>query len=224
MSDSENMKIWEMLKSTPEEARRKIESGRLKGKTDINPMWRLKMLTQAFGPCGIGWWYEIKKQEIVEGANGVKAAFVDIDLYYRWNGEISKPVPGSGGSLLVASESKGLYTSDECFKMALTDALSVCCKELGMSEDIYFEKGQEPTKYGSTDEPTPPNEPAPQIVYITETDAAALKDLAQKKGVVIEDILAKYKLKELKEMPLALYQKVAAKLKGAPDVQVPKQS
>jgi len=38
----------------------------------------------------------------------------------------------------VAKESKGLYTNDECFKMALTDAISVSCKALGFGADIYW--------------------------------------------------------------------------------------
>lgn len=33
----------------------KAEAGKLKGKTDINPMWRIKVLTETFGPCGEGW-------------------------------------------------------------------------------------------------------------------------------------------------------------------------
>ena len=27
--------------------------------TDINPVWRMKTLTEQYGPCGIGWYYEI---------------------------------------------------------------------------------------------------------------------------------------------------------------------
>ena len=39
-------------------------------------------------------------------------------------------------------ESKGAYVSDECYKMALTDALSVAMKALGVAADVYFEKGK----------------------------------------------------------------------------------
>ena len=47
--------------------------------------------------------------------------------------------------MLVASESKGLYVNDECYKMALTDAISVACKALGMGADVYWNK--DTTKY-----------------------------------------------------------------------------
>ena len=47
--------------------------------------------------------------------------------------------------MFVAKESKGMHTSDECFKMALSDAIGTACKALGMSADIYFSKDK--TKY-----------------------------------------------------------------------------
>ena len=207
---SENMELYIQLQKTPPEAQKRIAAGRLKGMTDINPMWRIKRLTEVFGPCGIGWWYEITDKRIEEGANGEKKAFVDINLFYKWNGEISQPIQGTGGSSFVSAETKGLYTSDECFKMALTDAIGISCKAIGMSADIYFQKDQ--SKYDL--------EPEPQPQLITANDAAALTNLAKRKGVVIDDVLKKYKLKELKDMPFALYQKVVSKMKGAPDVEV----
>ena len=52
---SDNMRIYNAVRAVPEEAKRAITAGRLKGKTDINPMWRIKALTELFGPCGDGW-------------------------------------------------------------------------------------------------------------------------------------------------------------------------
>ena len=135
-----NMEIWSKVENTPKEAQKEIGAGRLKGFTDINPMWRFKCLTEMFGPCGIGWKYEITEKSIVPGANGEAKAFVDILLYYKWNGEWSEGVPGTGGSSLVSAEKNGLYTNDECYKMALSDAIGTACKALGMSADIYFSK------------------------------------------------------------------------------------
>ncbi len=206
---SENMILYQQFQTTPQEAQKTIGAGRLKGMTDINPMWRIKRLTEVFGPCGIGWWYRITDKRIEDGANGEKKAFVDIELFYKLNGEISQPLVGTGGSAFVASESKGLYTNDECFKMALTDAISIACKGLGMSADIYYNKDR--SKYDL---------PSAESSQISNTEAEALKNLAQRKGVAIEDILSKYNLKDLKEMSFALYQKVVTKMKGAPDVKV----
>lgn len=141
----DNLHFYEKLRTVPEDAKQTIEAGRLKGKTNINPMWRIKALTEAFGPCGIGWRYEIVKKEMVPGAGSEIAAFVDINLYIKVDGEWSFPIPGTGGSAFVASERNGPYTSDECYKMALTDALSVACKALGVAADVYW--GNDTTKY-----------------------------------------------------------------------------
>lgn len=141
----ENLTLYNALRVVPDSAKRGISAGRLKGKTDINPMWRIKALTEQFGPCGIGWKYTITEKRLERGAKDEIAAFLDINLYVKIDGQWSDAIPGTGGSAFVASERNGLYTSDECFKMALTDAISVACKALGMGADVYWDKDK--TKY-----------------------------------------------------------------------------
>ena len=134
----DNMRIYNQIKEVPIEAQKKINGGRLNGMTDIKPMWRIEKLTELFGICGFGWKAPIKNKGIIEGANGEKIAIVDINLYIKVNGEWSEPIEGTGGSSFVAKERNGYYTSDECFKMAYTDAISVACKSLGMGANVYW--------------------------------------------------------------------------------------
>lgn len=159
----DNMDLWGKLEKTPKEAQKEISAGRLKGFTDINPMWRFKKLTEVFGPCGIGWKYEVVSTHTMHGHNEEQAAFVNILLYYKKDGEWSAGIPGMGGSMFVAKESKGMHTSDECFKMALSDAIGTACKALGMSADIYFSKDR--SKYTGAQE-------APEFKMETVEDAA----------------------------------------------------
>lgn len=140
-----NMKIYEAVRSAPKTAQKIIKGGKLNGFTDINPMWRIKALTEQFGPCGIGWYPELVRQWIEHGEDGRVAAFCNINLYIKQDGEWSKPVPGTGGSMFTNFEKGALVTSDECYKMAFTDALSVACKHLGFGADIYWDKDR--TKY-----------------------------------------------------------------------------
>lgn len=150
----ENMKLYNLGREVPDVAKKPINAGRLKGMTDINPMWRIKRLTEMFGPCGIGWWYEITEKQLVEDeTTHQKAAFVDILLYFvdPESGCPSHGIPGTGGSSFVAQERNGAYMSDECFKMALTDAISVASKALGIGADVYFDKDR--TKYSNEEEP-----------------------------------------------------------------------
>ena len=136
-----NLDLYEKVRTVPNSAQRKIEAGRLKGKTDINPMWRIKTLTEQFGPCGKGWYYKITDKRLeTSGESGEMAAFVDIELYVKFGEEWSAPIIGTGGSMFLTEERNGLHVSDECFKMALTDAISVACKALGIGADVYWEK------------------------------------------------------------------------------------
>lgn len=147
----ENLKIYNAVRVVPTEAKRSITGGRLKGKTEINPMWRIKTLTDQFGPCGIGWYYEVTKQWLEPSGNEV-AAFVNINLYIKVAGEWSKPIPGVGGAMFVENQKSGAYVSDECYKMATTDAISVACKQLGIGADVYWDADK--TKYTDPAQPT----------------------------------------------------------------------
>ena len=74
--------------------------------------------------------------------------------------------------MFVANETKGLYTSDEAYKMALTDALSVACKALGMGADVYWHGG---TKYTEPDRAEAPK--ATQTAPTTDTASIFLTDV-----------------------------------------------
>lgn len=128
---------YKLHSQPPKDALKKIEKGtRINGMTDINPQWRLEALTNAYGLCGFGWYYSIVEKEY-KSSGDIVALFVTIALFVKMDDEWSKPIIGTGGSKLVAKESSGLYLSDEALKMATTDAISVCCKQLGIGSDIY---------------------------------------------------------------------------------------
>lgn len=138
-----NLEYYNNWAACPKEAQRPIAAGKLKGKTDINPMWRIKMLTAQFGPCGYGWTTRIT-EHWVERDNGESVAWVRLELRVRINGEWTEPIEGVGGSK-QCGKGQGDGINDEAFKMAETDALSVACKKLGMAADIYWSSDR--TKY-----------------------------------------------------------------------------
>jgi len=131
---ADNLSIWNKVSRPPREALKTITGGRLSGMTDVNPQWRMKVMTETFGPCGVGWHYEITKLWTEPGPEGVVMAFAMVNL---WAGKDSMPIPGIGGSAMVAQEKSGLRGNDEAYKMAVTDALSVAMKALGVAADIY---------------------------------------------------------------------------------------
>ena len=146
MADNPNMRIYEAVRFVPEQAKQKITGGRLAGMTDINSMWRIKVLTEQFGPCGEGWYTsDVKYWQDRLDNNGSVALFCSIILRVKIYGEWSQPIYGIGGNTLVAAEKSGLRIDDEAYKKAYTDAISVACKALGIGADVYFEK--DVTKY-----------------------------------------------------------------------------
>ena len=146
-----NLEIYEKYRAVPQEAQREIKGGRLKGMTDINPMWRIKCLTEAFGPCGIGWLISTKEKWTETTPSGEVVANVEIALRIKYGNEWSGEITGIGGSMLVSNEKNGLYVNDEAYKMAYTDAISVACKALGFGADVYWQKDR--TKYAAQEHP-----------------------------------------------------------------------
>ncbi len=150
----DNLALYNIVRKVPDNAKKRIEAGRQAGKTDINPMWRIKTLTEQFGVCGVGWKTEIKRTWLETGANGEIAAHVEIALYIKIDGSWSDAIPGLGGSMFIAKEKNGMFTDDDAYKKAYTDAISVACKALGIAADVYYEKDS--TKYDAPPEPAAP--------------------------------------------------------------------
>ena len=195
----EKMDIYDRVRSVPDEAKKSISAGRLKGMTDINPMWRIKKLTEEFGPCGIGWWTKVTDRW-TETVGDETCAFVDLELYIKVGDEWSKPITGSGGSKLATKERSGVYVSDECYKMAETDALSVACKKLGIGADVYFSADR--TKYSQT---------VDDSKKIGANDVKILMDYLQKNGISDQKIIERYRVKALSDLTQKRYIEITDK-------------
>lgn len=136
MKDAIN--IYQSLARPPKSALRAIQAGRLKGKTDINPQWRYKAMTETFGLVGFGWKYEIQKLWTEQGAKDETLAFAQIAVFVKNDQSWSEPIIGIGGSKLIAIEKGAPVSNDEGYKMAVTDAFSTALKMLGVAADIYL--------------------------------------------------------------------------------------
>lgn len=202
-----NMLIYERGRNVPPEAQKTIGAGKLKGFTDINPMWRIKLLTEIFGPCGVGWYAEITRQWLEPGADKV-AAFCNINLYVKADGEWSKPIQGTGGATFVNVFKGSPDMSDEAYKMAYTDAISVACKSLGIGADVYWQKDR--TKYDQAGDGAPqqrtedaekPQQADPRKQPITPQMVTALRRVFTSYQVDEEKVLKLYGAKQLEDLP-----------------------
>ena len=149
-----NLELYQQFRAVPDNAQRAITGGRLKGKTEINPMWRIKALTEVFGLCGIGWKYEITQKWLQPcEKTGEIAAFVDINLYFldKTTGAWSDAIPGTGGSMFCANERNGpnwqadstKYTTDAAPAQQQAKAKKPVCAKCGRPlQGLQFKNGQ----------------------------------------------------------------------------------
>ena len=189
-----NMRFYVRVQDTPKEAQKPFNNGRFTG-TDINPMWRFKKLTEIFGPCGFGWWTQNVRYRFESSPETKEiAVFCELELVVvdPETKEESKPIYGVGGNTYVASRKSGLQASDEAMKMAYTDAISIACKPLGFSHDIYFQADR--TKYTAQNENEKPQETKSNVVSISTTTVDDLiKELDIKVGALTKNMTEEQK-------------------------------
>lgn len=155
----ENLEIYEKYRNVPKEALKPFDNGNFKG-TDINSMWRIKCLTEQFGVVGHGWTTKVLRTWTETDANTNEVlAFAEIEMKVKIDGEWGEPFTATGGNKLSTYvKSKDYFkTSDEAFKMAITDAFGVACKYLGIGADVYW--ANDKSKYTEAQEEKPKNEP-----------------------------------------------------------------
>jgi hypothetical protein len=156
------IEVYDALKTPDSRALKTIQGGRLKGMTDIKPQWRTQRMTEVFGLCGFGWKYDSPTYTYQTIGQEVNVVCVT-NLYIKQDGVWSDPIPGVGGSKVATVERSGVYVSDEAEKMALTDALSVAMKQIGMAADVYI--GYSDSKYIQPDsKPTQPVKPTKIVI------------------------------------------------------------
>lgn len=163
---AENMSIWNRFDEVPACYTQRIGFGNLKGKSDINPQWRIKAMTEVFGACGDGWKHDLTWERVQECPNGEVMLFVRVEVVYRVPEGFSAPVVGYGGDFLVNKNKNGLVPNDEAYKMAYTDALGNALKSLGVASKVY-EGSFDGSKYiskGYAVKPLMPDDAVPKAI------------------------------------------------------------
>lgn len=146
-----NLDMYNKYKQPPNDALKSFNNGRFSG-TDINPMWRIKVLTEEYGECGFGWYSKLNRVWKEESPETREiAVFCEVELYVKRGDVWSAPIVGVGGNTFVASYKNRLQASDEAYKMAYTDALGIACKALGIGADVWWKSPD--SKYNNASKP-----------------------------------------------------------------------
>jgi hypothetical protein len=103
--------------------------------------------------------------------------------------------------MFVANEKNGAYVSDECFKMAITDAIGTAAKMIGLASDVYMGLKSDNTRPQSKYEPIPPNnEPADDRPWLNKGEKLDKAFEYLRNGGKIDTIEKNYKInKEIRQ-------------------------
>ena len=202
----DNMKFYSQLAAPPAEAIKPIQGGNLKGKSDINPQWKIEAMTSVFGPCGIGWKFSITDEKTFQCGDGQILLFLTVALMYHDGEGWSEPVYGCGGDFIVEKNKNGLVPNDEAYKMCLTDALGNAMKCIGVAADVY--RGLWDSKYGEShrSEPQAPRQTkaaAKHTDKVSSYQLAQLQTMAKQKGVDVAGIAQSLQLNNLQDITAA---------------------
>lgn len=134
MSDKK-MEIWERVcKTDPNHTKRVNQRG---GFTAIDAHYQVMRATEAFGPVGKGWSYQVQHSNL-NLPNDVVLALADVTVRYK-NGAANwyEYGPVRGASPWVDGKGR---VDDDAAKKATTDALTKALSYLGFSADVFLGK------------------------------------------------------------------------------------
>jgi hypothetical protein len=155
--------------------------------TCVHPQWRLRRMTEVFGPIGQGWGYEI-----TDRWSENDCVFVRLKVWYRhddspdplWTGE------QFGGTIFTRNP-------DDAYKSATTDALGKCVSQIGLAADVYM--GQADSEYII---PASDSQRDEVTRLIRETSSSTLRLLKYLKIASLSELTHETAVKALKMLEL----------------------
>lgn len=188
---SDNMRVWNKLsKSDPAHTKGFKRAGGFSG-TAIKPIWAIKMLTEIFGPVGIGWGHGKPDFTLVPADGGEILVYCTVEC---WHTSRENSFYGVGGDKAVAKNKNGLFTDDEAFKKAFTDATMNAFKSAGVAADIHmglFDDDKYVAHVGREFN-------APET--ISEDQRSELMQLLDQLNVPVAELLTIGKIKDLRDL------------------------
>lgn len=143
-----NLALWDRVCTTPASVTSPM-SGAFAG-TAIKPAYAIRMATEMFGPCGIGWGYEVLEEGFVDGAvlgydaqgkplGHSRVHILKLKTWYVY-GEKKGELTHFGQTPFIGLNSAGerVVTDGDVKKKSLTDALMKCLSLLGIGADVHL--------------------------------------------------------------------------------------
>lgn len=137
-----NTDLWDELSKTDPRYTKRFNRAGFQG-TAINGTYVAKRLTEAFGPCGLGWRFIIDDERI-EAGHKLKSG--DVARVHIIRGHIEYLKDGAwhatsqqfGQTTFVGENKNGAFTDEEAPKKSITDCIAKCAVMLGIGADIHL--------------------------------------------------------------------------------------
>ncbi len=150
---NDNLKLWNSVEKTdPAFTKDFNRGGGFKG-TAINHTYLAKKATEAFGPAGLGWGWNVLSDEYRDGAVIVDGCLevihsLHVEVWYRPTREMCNEygvefgyiarVSHFGATTFVGKNKYGPFTDEEGKKKSLTDGIGKCLVLIGFSSDVHM--------------------------------------------------------------------------------------
>lgn len=134
---TDNLTLWKSVEKTPPTHTKAITGKSYQG-TSPKPHYLVHKATETFGPCGIGWGFQIVDERIEEGAGGERLSIARVKVWYEWNGKRGE-VEHIGGTQFSGTRRNGTpFTDEDAPKKSVTDALVKALSMIGFAGDIFM--------------------------------------------------------------------------------------
>lgn len=131
-----NKALWQKVCVTDPKAVKPITGKQYSGNSP-KPYWIVKRLTEEFGPCGIGWGFNILNERMERLSESDVLHVAVVRLWYVLDGKRGE-LEQIGQTKAVYEKSKGgLMVDEDAPKKSVTDALIKCASYLGFAGDIF---------------------------------------------------------------------------------------
>ena len=133
----DNLELWHKVEKTDPTQTKAITGKPYKG-TSPKPYWLIQKATETFGPCGIGWGFEIIRERVEVGAGEHDRVHIaHVRVWYEWNGKRGV-VEHIGETMFSGKNKNGPYTDEDAPKKSVTDALVKALSMIGFAGDIFM--------------------------------------------------------------------------------------
>jgi hypothetical protein len=132
---TDNLELWHAVETTDPKAVKPITGKQYKGNSP-KPHWLVRRATEVFGPCGIGWGFEVKESQYTPTEAGVLHS-ATIRVWYDWQGKRGV-VEHVGGTPASGKRQSGqVFYDEDAAKKSVTDGLVKALSMIGFAADIF---------------------------------------------------------------------------------------